>query len=43
MRATTHFRDPKVLAEVSAELGDAMPGLEIGKIAPESLLQTRGW
>ena len=43
VRATTHFRDPKVLAEVSAELGDAMPGLEIGKIAPESLLQTRGW
>src|SRR5690606_3578872 len=43
VRATTHFQDPKVLAEVSAGLGDAMPGLEIGKIAPESLLQTRGW
>ncbi len=43
VRATTHFRDAKVLAEVSAGLGDAMPGLEIGKIAPESLLQTRGW
>ncbi len=43
VRATTHYQDPKVLAEVSAELGDAMPGLEIGKIAPESLLQTRGW
>jgi pyridoxal 5'-phosphate synthase pdxS subunit len=43
VRATTHFRDPKVLAEVSADLGDAMPGLEIGKIPKESLLQTRGW
>jgi pyridoxal 5'-phosphate synthase pdxS subunit len=43
VRATTHFRDAKVLAEVSEGLGEAMPGLEIGKIAPESLLQTRGW
>ncbi len=43
VRATTHFRDAKVLAEVSAELGDAMPGLEIGQIPKESLLQTRGW
>ena len=41
--ATTHFRDAKVLAEVSAELGDAMPGLEIGQIPKDSLLQTRGW
>jgi pyridoxal 5'-phosphate synthase pdxS subunit len=43
VRATTHFRDPKVLAEVSAELGDAMPGLEISKIAPDALLAKRGW
>ena len=43
VRATTHFRDAKVLAEVSAELGDAMPGLEIGAIPKEGLLQTRGW
>ena len=43
VRATTHFRDPKILAEVSAELGEAMPGLEIGKIGAENLLQTRGW
>ena len=43
VRATTHFRDARVLAEVSAELGDAMPGLEIGAIPKEGLLQTRGW
>jgi pyridoxal 5'-phosphate synthase pdxS subunit len=43
VQATTHFKDPKVLAEVSAELGDAMPGLEIGKIAPDQLLAKRGW
>jgi pyridoxal 5'-phosphate synthase pdxS subunit len=43
VRAVTHYRDAKVLAEVSEDLGDAMPGLEIGKIGAESLLQTRGW
>src|SRR5262245_7704246 len=43
VRATTHYRDPKVLAEVSETLGEAMPGLEIGKIGAENLLQTRGW
>ncbi len=43
VRATTHFRDPKILAEVSAELGEAMPGLEIGRIDKDSLMQTRGW
>jgi pyridoxal 5'-phosphate synthase pdxS subunit len=43
VKATTHFRDPKVLAEVSADLGDPMPGLEIGKLAPDQLLAKRGW
>jgi pyridoxal 5'-phosphate synthase pdxS subunit len=41
--AVTHYRDAKMLAEVSDGLGDAMPGLEISKIAPENLLQARGW
>jgi pyridoxal 5'-phosphate synthase pdxS subunit len=41
--ATTHFRDPEMLIKASSELGDAMPGLEISKIAPESMLQQRGW
>ena len=43
VKAVTHHDDPKILAEVSDGLGDAMAGLEIGKIAPENLLQTRGW
>ncbi len=43
VRATTHFRDPKALAEISGDLGEAMPGLEIGKIGEANLLQTRGW
>ena len=43
VRATTHFNEPKVLAECSAEVGDAMKGLDIQKMDPKELLQTRGW
>jgi len=43
VQATTHFRDPAILAEVSRGLGEAMPGLEIGQIEPEQLIQHRGW
>ena len=43
VRATTHFDDPAVLVEVSKGLGDAMPGLEIGAIGEENLIQKRGW
>ncbi|HEY6420486.1 MAG TPA: pyridoxal 5'-phosphate synthase lyase subunit PdxS [Candidatus Binataceae bacterium] len=43
VQATTHFRDPKVLAEVSDGLRNAMPGLEISSIPKEELLQARGW
>ncbi len=41
--ATTHYDDPKILSEVSKELGEAMPGLEIQTIAPEQRMQDRGW
>ncbi len=43
VRATTHFNEPKVLAECSAEVGEAMVGLDIQKMDPKELLQTRGW
>ena len=43
VQATTHYRDPDVLARVSEELGDAMAGLETSKLAAGELLQTRGW
>jgi pyridoxal 5'-phosphate synthase pdxS subunit len=42
VEATTHFEDPDVLIRVSAELMEAMPGLDIRKMAEEDLLQTRG-
>ncbi len=41
--ATTHYNDPKILAEVSKDLGEAMPGLEISTIAAEQRMQDRGW
>jgi pyridoxal 5'-phosphate synthase pdxS subunit len=41
--ATTHYRDPKVLAEVSEQVQGAMKGLAVGAIAEADLLQTRGW
>jgi pyridoxal 5'-phosphate synthase pdxS subunit len=43
VQATTHFRDPDVLARVSEDLGEAMPGIETSKIPERELLQTRGW
>jgi pyridoxal 5'-phosphate synthase pdxS subunit len=41
--ATTHYKDPEILAKVSEGLGEAMPGLEISSIAPEQRMQERGW
>jgi pyridoxal 5'-phosphate synthase pdxS subunit len=43
VRATTHFEDAAVVAEVSRGLGEAMPGIEMGTLPEESRLQTRGW
>ena len=43
VRATTHFRDAKVVAEVSRGLGEAMHGIETAKLPESELLQTRGW
>lgn len=41
--ATTHYNDPDMLARLSEELGEAMPGLEIAHIAPSERMQERGW
>ncbi len=43
VQATTHFREPQILAEVSTGLGAAMAGLEIGAIPEGELLAKRGW
>ena len=43
VQATTHFKDADVLAKVSEDLGEAMPGIETSKLKESELLQTRGW
>ena len=43
VEAVTHFREPEVLARVSAGLKEAMPGLEISALPQAELLQGRGW
>lgn len=43
VEATTHFRDPHVLARVSKGIGQAMRGLDTAKLPQEELLAARGW
>lgn len=41
--AVAHYNDPKILAEVSRGLGEAMRGIELSAITPEERMATRGW
>ena len=43
VEATTHYEDAAILARVSTGLGEPMRGLETAALAPEELLETRGW
>jgi pyridoxal 5'-phosphate synthase pdxS subunit len=43
VKATTHYKDPEIIAEVSKNLGEAMAGLDIKQIPTEELLASRGW
>jgi pyridoxal 5'-phosphate synthase pdxS subunit len=43
VKATTHYDNPEILAEVSAALGEPMRGLELGEIPAEERLAVRGW
>src|SRR5262249_31107444 len=43
VEATTHYEDAAILARVSQGLGDAMSGPAAASLAPEELLETRGW
>ena len=43
VKAATHYQDAAILAEVSAEVGEPMRGLDTSKMAEGELLQTRGW
>lgn len=41
--ATTHYRDSQILAEISKDLGESMPGLEISTLLKSERMQDRGW
>ena len=43
VKATTHYKEPKIVLEASEELGDAMKGLDIRQLEEKDLMQTRGW
>src|SRR5512137_2840565 len=43
VKATTHYSDPYILAEVSRNLGEAMVGRQISSIPDGELIAGRGW
>ena len=43
VKATTHYNDPKILAEVSRNLGEPMVGRQISSIPDTDLIAGRGW
>ena len=43
VQATTHFDDPKIIAEVSSGLGSPMRGLNVASVPQEERLAVRGW
>jgi pyridoxal 5'-phosphate synthase pdxS subunit len=43
VKATTHYQDPAMIAEVSKGLGDAMASLDIRTMPESEQFATRGW
>jgi pyridoxal 5'-phosphate synthase pdxS subunit len=43
VQAVTHFNDPKVLAQVSMGLGEAMVGINVSSMEDKEKLAKRGW
>jgi pyridoxal 5'-phosphate synthase pdxS subunit len=43
VKATTHYNDPKILAEVSRNLGEPMVGISVSSIPEPELIAGRGW
>lgn len=43
VQATTHYQDPKIIAEVSEGIGDPMSGLSVRDMNPQEALSVRGW
>jgi pyridoxal 5'-phosphate synthase pdxS subunit len=43
VKATTHYQDAKILAEVSRNLGEPMVGRQVNSIPDNELIAGRGW
>jgi len=43
VEATTHYKDYKLIAEISKELGTPMKGIEISTLLDSERMQERGW
>ncbi|HYT35137.1 MAG TPA: pyridoxal 5'-phosphate synthase lyase subunit PdxS [Ktedonobacteraceae bacterium] len=43
VRATTHFEDPAIVAEVSRNIGEPMVGINLDTLPEEQLMAKRGW
>jgi len=43
VRATTHFQDPGIIAEVSRNLGEPMVGINLDKLPEHEQMARRGW
>lgn len=43
VKATTHYQDPAVIAEVSEDLGKAMSGIDINGLNEAEKMADRGW
>jgi pyridoxal 5'-phosphate synthase pdxS subunit len=43
VEAVTHYNNPKILAEISKNLGEPMVGISVSSIPEEEMLAGRGW
>ena len=43
VQATSHYNDPKILAEISQNLGDPMVGISVSSLTENEILAERGW
>jgi pyridoxal 5'-phosphate synthase pdxS subunit len=43
VKATTHYKDPEILADISQNLGEPMVGISVSSLAEGETLAQRGW
>ena len=43
VEAVKNYNNPDIIAEVSKDLGEAMPGIDVKTLKPEDRYEERGW